>query len=59
MQLRAHTAAAAAATVFLLSLMVTMSRAAETIKWQTSYSAAKATAKKSHKLILVDFYAEW
>lgn len=33
--------------------------AASAIKWQTSFTKAQAQAKKSHKLIMTDFYAEW
>lgn len=51
-----QTALAAAALLFLSTVV---SQAAEKIPWKTDFGAAKATAKKSHKLILVDFYAEW
>ena len=54
MQVRMFMAAAALAV-----LTAVPGRASESIPWQTSYTAAKAAAKKSHKLILVDFYADW
>lgn len=50
---------AALVTAVLLLLSVTVAQAAEKIKWQTNFAAAKAAAKKSHKLIFADFYAEW
>ena len=56
MQYRWRTALAAVA---LLALSAVSGLAKEAIKWETSFNAAKATAKKSHKLIFVDFYAEW
>jgi hypothetical protein len=49
-------ALAAAALVFLSGAVA---QAAGGIHWQTNYAAAKAAAKKSHKLIMTDFYAEW
>lgn len=50
----------AALTVAAL-LMVTAiaGRAGEAIRWKTNFAAAKAEAKKNHKLILADFYADW
>lgn len=48
----------AVASVLMLLPAATAS-AAEAIHWQTSFSAAKAAAKKSHKLIFADFYADW
>ena len=56
MQLRWRTALVAVA---LLTLSAVSGLAKESIKWGTSFAAAKAAAKKSHKLIFVDFYAEW
>ena len=56
MQHRWHTALAAAALLFLSTVVA---NAAEGIPWKTNFAAAKAAAKKSHKLMLVDFYAEW
>ncbi|HLJ55315.1 MAG TPA: hypothetical protein VKT77_09755 [Chthonomonadaceae bacterium] len=29
------------------------------INWKSDFAAAKAEAKKSHKLLFVDFYADW
>ena len=43
----------------LISLSAVAGHAAEAVKWQNSFSGAKAAAKKSHKLMLVDFYADW
>jgi hypothetical protein len=56
MKRRMRTALAATA---LLLLCAIAAQAGEAIKWQTNIAAAKAAAKKSHKLMLVDFYAEW
>jgi hypothetical protein len=50
---------AALLTAIVMLLSVTVAQAAEKIKWQTNFAAAKAAAKKSHKLIFADFYAEW
>ena len=47
------------AAAILLLVSATVAQAAEPIKWQKDYNAAKLTARKSHKLILVDFYADW
>jgi hypothetical protein len=33
--------------------------AAGEVKWGSSYKAALAQAKKSNRLIVVDFYADW
>jgi len=49
----------ALAAVALLFLSMVVAHAAEAIPWKTNFAAAKAAAKKSHKLMLVDFYAEW
>ena len=43
----------------VLTLAAVAGHAAEAVKWQNSFSSAKAAAKKSHKLMLVDFYADW
>lgn len=43
----------------LLSQSSVVAHAAEAIPWKTDFAGAKAAAKKSHKLMLVDFYAEW
>ncbi len=51
-----HIALAAAALLFLSTAVA---QATEKIPWTTNFAAAKSTAKKSHKLMLVDFYAEW
>ena len=56
MQQRWHTALAVAALLFVPGIVA---QAAEAIPWRTDFAAAKAEAKKSHKLIFVDFYAEW
>ncbi len=50
-------AAVAASAVMIVPGIV--ARAASTIHWQTSFAVAKATAKRTHKLILTDFYADW
>ena len=50
---------AIAGTGAAVALFALSAQAAETIRWQTSFTAAQATAKKSHKLIFVDFYADW
>ncbi len=34
-------------------------QAAGTIPWAKSYADAVAQAKRSHKLIMVDFYTDW
>lgn len=44
--------------IVALSLAGSVAHAAG-IKWQTNYKAALQAAKKSHKLVMVDFYAEW
>ncbi len=49
----------ALAVAALLMLSTAVAQAAPVIPWGTSFAAAKAAAKKNHKLILVDFYAEW
>ena len=56
MQIRWRTAVV---VIALLSLSAVASWAGDAIKWQTNFAAAKAAAKKSHKLIFVDFMAEW
>jgi hypothetical protein len=55
-QVRWRAALAAAALIFLSGAIA---QAAETIHWQSNFAAAKAAAKKGHKLIMTDFYAEW
>jgi hypothetical protein len=42
-----------------LLLAVGAAQAADGVKWQTSYKTALAKAKKTHKTVVVDFYAEW
>jgi len=49
--------AAVAAVILCSSTLV--ARAAEAIKWKTSMATAKADSKRLHRLILVDFYADW
>lgn len=34
-------------------------RAAEGVTWMTSFADAQQEAKKTHKLVLIDFYADW
>ena len=51
-----HGALAAGALLFLSTVAA---YAAEAIPWKTDFAAAKAAAKKTHKLMLVDFYADW
>lgn len=34
-------------------------QAGDGIVWRRSYSQALAEAKKTHKTVVVDFYAEW
>ena len=36
-----------------------IARAADSIRWEKSYSDAVESAKKSNKLIMVDFYTDW
>ena len=50
-----HTLAAAAV---LIPAMGT-AHAADAIKWQTNFAKGQAQAKKTHKLMMTDFYAEW
>lgn len=47
------------AAVALLLLTTGMARAAESIKWVKSFAEAQAEAKKTHKLIMLDFFTEW
>ena len=47
------------ATACLLFLTSVTALAAEKIPWKTDFAGAKAAAKKAHKLMLVDFYADW
>jgi hypothetical protein len=47
----------AACTLFLLT--VSAANAAEGIKWVKTFADAQQQAKKTHKLIMVDFYTEW
>jgi thioredoxin-related protein len=46
-----------AALCFLLALQAT--QAAEPIKWLKSLKTALSEAKKSRRLVMVDFYADW
>jgi hypothetical protein len=41
-----------------LALSATVAQA-DGIKWATSYDTAVAAAKKSGKLVMVDFYTDW
>lgn len=34
-------------------------QAASSIQWRHSFDQAIATAKTNHKLVMVDFYADW
>jgi thiol:disulfide interchange protein len=56
MQLRLRAILGAGAMMLLSGIP---GQAAEAIHWQTNFASAKAAAKKSHKLIFADFYAEW
>ena len=50
---------ATSALLILLALGMNRAEAADTIVWNTNYDAARAEAKKSGKLIMVDFFAHW
>ena len=48
-----------AAAGFCLLLTLTAAQAAEKIVWAKSLDAAMTEAKKSNKLVMVDFYTDW
>lgn len=38
---------------------VSAAQAQDHIRWTSSFSAALAQARSSHKLVLLDFYTDW
>jgi putative intracellular protease/amidase len=50
------TAVCAAAALFVPAGAVLAGGA---VAWKSDFAGAKAAAKKSHKLLFVDFYADW
>jgi hypothetical protein len=51
-----------AALTAMVAFAVTVAGAApapKKIKWQTDFKKASALAKKSNKIMMVDFYTDW
>ncbi len=56
--------AARAAALISVALAITLGVAAgapkrTSIRWLSDFGRAQAQAKKSHRIMMVDFYADW
>ena len=47
------------ALLALTMLAIVAGAQADGIKWSKTYASALATAKRTHRVMMVDFYADW